>query len=305
MILATHGIVGSQILQFTSGLLDTYTGAAAAYSLRKLRVSYTGSAIRVRRGSDNAEQDIGFSGENLDIASIQTFCSGTNGFVTSWYDQSGNGYNATQTTAAYQPQIVSSGSVILDNNKPCLSFYMNRTILKLTPTALYNSSALCSFEVFSSTNAAAANTNSIISWLFGVGGSRNLARFSSTGALSGEFMTLDVRRTSGGTERLGSTTYRRNANEKVIENCFFLSSGTSFYKNSSIQSLNLSSGGASTSTNYSPANGNLTSQLWIGGEDGYTVTALSKFSEMIFYPSDQSSNLIGINSNINSYYGIY
>jgi hypothetical protein len=40
-------------------LLDTYTNAAVAFSLRKLRTAYTGAAIRVRRSSDNAEQDIG------------------------------------------------------------------------------------------------------------------------------------------------------------------------------------------------------------------------------------------------------
>ena len=45
-------------------LLDTYPNAAVAYSLRKLRTAYTGAAIRVRRSSDNAEQDIGFNDFN-------------------------------------------------------------------------------------------------------------------------------------------------------------------------------------------------------------------------------------------------
>lgn len=96
----------------TLALLDAYPGAAAAYSIRKLRTAYTGSAIRVRRSSDNAEQDIGFSGANIDTSALTSFCSGTNGFVTTWYDQSGNAKNATQTTAANQPQIVSSGSYL-------------------------------------------------------------------------------------------------------------------------------------------------------------------------------------------------
>ena len=112
MILATHGIIGSQIVQFT-GLLDTYTGAAAAYSLRLLRVAYTGSAIRVRRASDNAEQDIGFSNNELDTTSLASFCSGTNGFVTTWYDQSGNANDATQSTAANQPKIYDSVSGVI------------------------------------------------------------------------------------------------------------------------------------------------------------------------------------------------
>ena len=81
-------------------LLDLYPSAAAAYSVRLLRTAYTGSAIRVRRSSDNAEQNIGFTAlGNLDESSLTSFCSGTDGFVTTWYDQSGNGRNATQSTA--------------------------------------------------------------------------------------------------------------------------------------------------------------------------------------------------------------
>jgi hypothetical protein len=121
MILASHGIIGSQITQFV-GLLDEYSGAAAAYSLRLLRTEYTGSAIRVRRASDSEELDIGFAANELDTSALTTFCSGTNGFVKTWYDQSGNANDATQATAANQPQIVSSGSVILENGKPCVQF---------------------------------------------------------------------------------------------------------------------------------------------------------------------------------------
>jgi hypothetical protein len=41
-------------------LLDLYPNASVAYSLRKLRNAYSGSAIRVRRSVDNTEQDFGF-----------------------------------------------------------------------------------------------------------------------------------------------------------------------------------------------------------------------------------------------------
>jgi hypothetical protein len=54
-------------------LLDTYPNAAATYSFRKLSNYYAGSAIRVRRSSDNAEQDIGFVGKNLDTTSLASF----------------------------------------------------------------------------------------------------------------------------------------------------------------------------------------------------------------------------------------
>ena len=103
-------------------LLDLYPNAAVAFSVRKLRTAYSGSAIRVRRSSDNAEQDIGFVSGYLDTTSLLSFCGGASGFVTTWYDQSGNAYDAIQPTASNQPQIVNSGSVLTLNGKPSIYF---------------------------------------------------------------------------------------------------------------------------------------------------------------------------------------
>jgi len=124
MILGSIGVIGSVsgIDPAFTGLLDTYSGASAAFSLRKLRTAYSGSAIRVRRSSDNAEQDFGFVSNVLDTASLLTFCGVGNGFVTTWYDQSGNGYNASTSTALNQPQVVASGAVIVENSKPSVKF---------------------------------------------------------------------------------------------------------------------------------------------------------------------------------------
>ena len=58
-----------------SGILDTYTGATAGYSTRRLTNTYTGGLIRVRRSSDDAEQDIGYdaNGEDLDTFGLLAF----------------------------------------------------------------------------------------------------------------------------------------------------------------------------------------------------------------------------------------
>ena len=81
-------------------LLDTYTGAAAAYSVRKLDKDYTGYAMKVREDSGDTEADIGFDGSgNLDTSAIATHCGSANGYVVTWYDQSGNANNATQSTS--------------------------------------------------------------------------------------------------------------------------------------------------------------------------------------------------------------
>jgi len=107
---------------FQQLLLNNYSGAAAAYSLRRLDGQYSGSAVRVRRASDSAEQDIAFVNNELDTATLENFASGTDAFVTTWYDQSGNGVDAENANASSQPQIVSSGSTILENGKPAISF---------------------------------------------------------------------------------------------------------------------------------------------------------------------------------------
>ena len=122
MILSTHGIIGSSGGSVSSLLLDTYTGSSAAYSLKKIRTAYSGNAVRVRRSSDNTEQNFGFVSSALDTASILSFVGAGNGFITTWYDQSGNSYNQTQTNATQQPKIVESGSIILSNGVPALSF---------------------------------------------------------------------------------------------------------------------------------------------------------------------------------------
>jgi len=95
-------------------ILDTYS-ATAAFSVRKLRSAYSGDSLRVRRSSDNAEQNIGFVSNELDTASLLSFV-GTgatdNGFVTTFYDQTGNALHIDQSVAVNQPKIVNAGVLV-------------------------------------------------------------------------------------------------------------------------------------------------------------------------------------------------
>ena len=107
-----------------SGFGDVFGGATAYYSLRKFTEAETLNAIRVRRSSDDAEQDIGFdSNGDLDTTALLAFVGtgGTdNGFVSKWYDQSGNGNDATNATASEQPLIVSGGTLVEENGKAAI-----------------------------------------------------------------------------------------------------------------------------------------------------------------------------------------
>lgn len=104
-------------------ILDTYTGSAGAYSVAfKLRSAYSGSAFRVRRSSDNTEQDIGFVGCHVDTASLKSFVGSNSGYIVTLYDQEGSN-NVTQSTSSLQARIVNAGVVERVSGQP--SMYMS------------------------------------------------------------------------------------------------------------------------------------------------------------------------------------
>ena len=118
--------------------LNEVGGATLAVGLRKLKSDYAGSALRLRRSSDNQEQDFGFAGDDLDSAAISAWLDGANGFCTTLYDQSGNNGNITQSDVSAQPLYVAAGL----NNKPILHFtteqYMNNEVNYPAPfSAIY------------------------------------------------------------------------------------------------------------------------------------------------------------------------
>ena len=118
-----------------TGLLADYPGASAAYSLRNL-IDTTTNVVRVRRSSDNTEQD--FTSAEITDGTLTTFTGANDGFVTTWYDQSGNSVNATQATATLQPKLVTSGVVELENGKPCVKYDSTGVVKYLDFTELTN-----------------------------------------------------------------------------------------------------------------------------------------------------------------------
>jgi hypothetical protein len=84
-----------------------------AYGLSRLIDGYAGSAIRVERSSDNTQQDIGFSGDDLDEAALTAFVGAGNGRVVKWYNQTGASsfYDLVEVGSA-GPTIVSAGTFL-------------------------------------------------------------------------------------------------------------------------------------------------------------------------------------------------
>lgn len=98
------------------------TPTGPIFSVRRTRMAYTGPALRVRRSSDNAEQDFGYLPNGwLNTSSLMEFVGSGSGFVTKWYDQNGTN-NATMAIPSRQPRIVNNGVLEMHNGRPAVRF---------------------------------------------------------------------------------------------------------------------------------------------------------------------------------------
>jgi hypothetical protein len=287
-------------------LLDAVPGAAAAYSLRQLSNSYTGPVVTVRRSSDNAEED--FKASEIDDGTLTAFCGAGDGFVKTWFDQSGNtGRDASQGTAANQPKIVSSGSLVTEGGKAAIELDGVDDYFSSNITGFQSIQNLTVAIVFSSSLAAAADSQTATLWGFGDAATRALLVGPSTGFLSGEYLTLSLRDTDS--RRLGSSTYRRNANQLSMLFSTHLQSGTAFFSDGLQVDLDLTFS-MTTSTSAAPsntgftANDNVTLGAVINGGSPALFTQ-HKFQELLYYPSDQTANRQRIEGDINRHFGIF
>jgi hypothetical protein len=260
--------IGDYFTQNTP-LLDTYSGAAAAYSLRKLRTAYTGDAVEVYNGSSYA--DIGFNvfGE-LDTVALAAHCGSNDGFVSKWYDQAGSN-DAVQTTTASRPKIYDGTTgVVTENGKPALSFDGGDDFL--TPLT----SAASDYTLHAVTKNSATG-----SYLFD----------SQSGRL-----ILEARGTNRGVYFDGGWqgTSHTGINQQ-LQSIYAVapSSGQSYVNGTQIN----------TGVSYTQTAIGGTTRFGGGYFGGSRI--LGSMQEFIFYASDQSSNRTNIEDNINTFYNIY
>ena len=250
-------------------LLDTYPGAAAAYSLRKLRTAYTGNCIQVRRSSDGALLDIGFVNNVLDTTTLQTFIGSSSGLLITWYDQSGNGNNAITNNINTSPEIIQSGILVTDGGKVAIvggAQWMNFS--GITANSNY-----AGFSVMSRTSPTGFMMSFVSSFV------PVISLAYSNGFLYNNNGVQNIQ-------------YSFNLTGRFLFSTLNISNIQSAYRNNALQ----------TSTSSAFSGSNIFNQL-LGRSS--TEAFQGKTQEHIFYNINQASNNIGINTNINSFYSIY
>jgi hypothetical protein len=272
--------------QIFSNVFDT---PYFAYSLRRVVQNYSGSCIRVRRSNDNAEQDIGFVNDYLDTASLLSFVGANNGLVTTWYDQCGNG-NMTQTTAAFQPEIVLSGALYYLGQNPTMRFSLKW--FQYNPTPTVNMRDVMFVEVanvysgsnygrlFTRSNGATVETS--------VTG--NLARQKDTGIYGARNAPMSI----GIIGSRGFLMPFLDHSPKIIVTGTTTENTLYCHMNNDYRTIPVTT----TSVAYNRfaiADGINTS--------GDNINA--DISEVIIYNKDYYSQIEAIKNNVNSYYGIY
>lgn len=306
MWIARTGIISSSGISIIP-VLDTYTGAVGAYSTYRLRTAYVGNAIRVRRSSDNAEQNIGFVGNNLDTASLLSFVGANNGLVTTIYDQSGNGYNFTQTIADYQPAIVSSGTLNTKNGKPTIIFdgasdfmeiptstgtfsFLHKTGQSFISVVGYN--RIASLHVVIANNYGSSGYTGYSSYTNSVSNVTNL----TTRGVSGQSTVANT-----------STTAPIPTNSLYLLNDETDNGNATASLRSKLYVNNGSSINLNTLTN-TPSTNDASFNLFLGAAGGGGARYGffdGGISQLILWNSDQSSNRLDISSVINSQFSIY
>jgi len=266
-------------------LLDDYP-AVVAYSLRKLRTAYTGSAVRVRRSSDNTEQDIGFVGNSLDTASLLSFVGANNGFVTTWYDQQSSN-DLIQATSTRQPQIVASGSLILRGGEPSVKFDGSNDRM-IYNASVMNSGARNTSYFSVSNNDTSSNIGTILS--LSTASTNSLRTFNERSAIRRRSMIIGASSISYEVEM---SAFRTGSDPILHSNFVDNSNNMSTFDNSNTGTTN-TYGGTTASTHFQ-----------IGAQaTGFTYLN-GTIQEIVAYNTLELTNRTAIETNINDHYAIY
>jgi hypothetical protein len=250
---------------------------SAAYSLRQLDL-VDKNVIRVRRSSDNTESN--FTATQISDGSLAAFVgAGNDGFIRTWYDQSGNGLDLEQTATGSQPQIVSSGSLITENNKPAILY--TASARWLSKSTSYSTSNHSVFQVVKRTSSS---------------GNQRVLTIASEAAVLRANAATSVDFYGAGLVQSAVAGGWPASTQLLFTSIFAHSAGSGFiWRNGSSIFTNTAGTGATATV----------SLLNIGGVSGGAEGFIGNVQEVVIFRSNETTNRSSVEANINAHYAIY
>jgi hypothetical protein len=218
-------------------------------------------------------------GETYGITGIPAYDNTVDGFVETWYDQSGNGKDATQSVAASQPKIVDAGVLVSGNTgEPAFTGDGVDDILSLSSSINFGTG-----EFFVSTVVDVDNTGGVV-----------IGSASPNWMLLVTTSSIQVRSSNTNTIYIISPDSVLTAGESYLISLSRVENDITAYVNGVAQ--------ADVETVVSTDTFSADRFLQRGTNGNPYPDPVS---EVIIYASDQSANRVAIETNINDHYDIY
>lgn len=285
-----------------------YDDAVGAYSLRKF-FSWSNAVLKIRRSSDNATAYVFFDGASSQdtistssyistssnttpsATTLSTWLSTDNAFVEEHFFQTpddtiNTDFIVKQTTTTKQPQFATSGAINTYNSNIEYTFDGTNDVL----TNILGLPELDYDQEFTVLSVSRHNVDAGRGTLF------------NTGVVSGAYFAIfNDRRTNkdqilltGGSLKAATLLAQQNSATQRLQTSIHNSTNIISYFNGTIQQ---------TTAHSSEAYSNIRCTI---GEWGTGKIYLNgSAQELIFFPSDKTSDLSELHSDINSYYSIY
>ena len=279
-----------------------FKDAIAIYSLRSIGNHGFSPVVRVRRDSDNSEKD--FSANEVHSNVLVDFVgSGNGGFVETWYDQSGNGNHLIQATGTKQPSIVTSGALNKRNNRPIVKFIQaNENNLTNANTNMFPTGSNIAATVFQAMHIDSSSGNRL--GIFGSNGGGNNAAANGYRFGSGTSRRVIIKFANASATQVefNSSSLSNNA-DSILTYLFTANGGTGTLQVFDNGSAQAEVSKSITDQSYGPSH--VSSGLILGARTVSDNFSDSEFFEVIAYDSNQTSNRVLIETNMNDTYNIF
>ena len=312
------------------GLLDTYTGAAAGYSVRRLATTTT-TLMRVRRSGlisgvqNDDEADVAYDSNNVlgldsllsnaDAGVLSTTLgefvglgsnpdgldSPADGYVVTWTDQSGNANDATQATVLNQPQVITAGAIEIENGKPAISFPGTATPSVQLPAPEFLGGALRDpkrYIVSVMSEGATAGTSIRQPYDF---------MYAPVNPLYDNIVSLTIRGPVGSRKIIAkdfhysdspadvSSSADMTQSQNLVGHSYDLTIGARIH-NAYLNGVLMTG----TATGYGSGSYNS-----ISSEYSFVRNFLGTAQEIIYWNTDEAANRTGIETDINTFFSVY